>query len=219
MKNDIKHHITDQMLMGYSAGTLPEAFNILVATHISLCDDCRAQLASYDSIGGAMLGADNDALATMDTGSLAAVMERLEDCPAGATERAPSARNNTVPAPLSDYIGNDLSGVKWRNIGMGVRQAILPTSADATARLLHIPAGVAMPDHGHNGTEMTLVLQGAFQDDDGYFARGDVETADADVNHTPVADIHEDCICLAVTDAPLRFKGLFLKIFQRFIRI
>lgn len=219
MTNNIKHHITDQLLMGYSAGTLPEAFNILVATHVSMCDECRAQLASYDSIGGAMLDTEGETLATLDTGSLAAVMERIENAPATA-KRAPAKRTgSTVPAPLSDYIGDDLTGVKWRHIGMGVRQAILPTSSQATARLLHIPAGAAMPDHGHNGVEMTMVLQGAFQDEDGYFARGDVETADTAVNHTPIADIHEDCICLAVSDAPLQFKGLLPRIVQRFIRI
>jgi putative transcriptional regulator len=102
---------------------------------------------------------------------------------------------------------------------MGVKQAILPTSKGATARLLFIPAGAAMPDHGHQGTELTLVLKGAFQDADGYFARGDVEIADSGVQHIPVADIHEDCICLAVTDAPLRFTGFLPRIFQRFARI
>jgi putative transcriptional regulator len=102
---------------------------------------------------------------------------------------------------------------------MGVKQAILPTSEQASARLLFIPAGAAMPDHGHNGVEMTMVLKGAFQDEDGYFARGDVEIADVDLHHTPVADIHEDCICLAVTDAPLRFNRLIPKIAQRFLRI
>jgi putative transcriptional regulator len=76
-----------------------------------------------------------------------------------------------------------------------------------------------MPDHGHHGTEMTMVLQGAFHDDDEYFARGDVDLANADLHHTPVADIHEDCICLAVSDAPLRFDGLLPKIAQRFARI
>ena len=76
-----------------------------------------------------------------------------------------------------------------------------------------------MPDHGHKGTEMTMVLKGAFQDDDGYFARGDVEIADSDLHHTPVADIHEDCICLAVADAPLEFNRLLPKIAQRFLRI
>ena len=66
---------------------------------------------------------------------------------------------------------------------------------------------------------MTMVLQGAFQDECDYFARGDVEVADSDMHHKPVADIHEDCICLAVTDAPLRFQGLIPKIAQRFARI
>ena len=44
----IKHHLTEQLLMGYAAGTLPEAFNLVVASHISMCDDCRAALAAYD---------------------------------------------------------------------------------------------------------------------------------------------------------------------------
>jgi len=76
-----------------------------------------------------------------------------------------------------------------------------------------------MPDHGHKGAEMTMVLKGAFRDDGEYFARGDVEIADSDLHHTPVADIHEDCICLAVTDAPLTFRGLIPKIAQPFLRI
>ena len=76
-----------------------------------------------------------------------------------------------------------------------------------------------MPDHSHHGTELTLVLKGAFQDEDGYFARGDIEIADSDVQHIPVADIHEDCICLAVTDAPLRFTRLMPRLLQKFVRI
>lgn len=76
-----------------------------------------------------------------------------------------------------------------------------------------------MPDHGHRGIEMTLVLRGAFLDEDERFARGDVEMADSDLEHTPIADIGEDCICLAVTDAPLRFNGLIPRLVQPFLRI
>ena len=71
----IRHHLTDQLLMAYAAGDLPEAFNLVVATHVSLCDECRARLASYEAVGGAMLeGADvaemSDAAGTswLDTG-------------------------------------------------------------------------------------------------------------------------------------------------------
>lgn len=218
MTQKITHHLTDDVLMGYAAGTLPEAFNLMVATHVSLCDTCRAQVESYDAVGGEVLDqapANDFALAP---GSFAATMALIAD---GAPNEITTPRRGdaVLPGPLQDYVGGGLDSVKWRSIGMGVKQAILPTSKDASARLLFIPAGTAMPNHGHHGTEMTMVLQGAFQDQVDYFSRGDVEVADSDLHHTPVADIHEDCICLAVTDAPLRFQGLLPKIVQRFARI
>lgn len=218
MEQKIKHHLTDDILMGYSAGTLPEAFNLMVATHLSLCDTCRAQAESFDAVGGQVLAQMPTEDAALAPGSFAATMALIAG---GVTDehRAARVRSSVLPGPLQDYVGGDLDSVKWRSIGMGVKQAILPTSRDASARLLFIPAGAAMPDHGHRGTEMTMVLHGAFQDDDDYFARGDVEIADSDMHHTPVADIHEDCICLAVSDAPLQFQGLLHKIAQRFARI
>ncbi|NNK16381.1 MAG: transcriptional regulator [Sulfitobacter sp.] len=211
---DIKHHIQDDTLLAYAAGNLPEAFNLIVAAHVSLCDECRAVVESYDSLGGAIM--DNTETATLSADSLAQTLARLD-----TVTRAPRSapRSGTLPAPIQDYIGGDLDAVRWRPVGMGVKQAILSTSDDASARLLMIPAGVAIPDHSHEGTEMTLVLKGAFQDEDDRFARGDIEVADGSVSHTPVADIGEDCICLAVTEAPLKFKGFLPKVVQKLVRI
>jgi len=216
MTHEIKHHLTPGILMAYAAGNLPEAFNLMVATHLSLCDQCRAEAESYDSLGGEILDAD-----TPPAMSGSSLEETLALIAGGAIEPAPRpiSVNSILPAPLQDYVGGDLDGIKWKPVGLGVKQAILKTSKDASARLLYIPAGAAMPDHGHKGVEMTMVLQGAFQDEDEYFARGDVEIADSDLHHTPVADIHEDCICLAVTDAPLTFRGLIPKLAQPFLRI
>ncbi|APX13992.1 ChrR family anti-sigma-E factor [Tateyamaria omphalii] len=218
MEQKIKHHLTDEVLMAYAAGTLPEAFNLMVATHVSLCDECRAAVESYDTLGGEVLDQTPGNDVSLTPGSFAATMALIAGG-APDTIRTTRGRDTVLPQPLLEYVGGGLDNVKWRSVGMGVKQAILPTSKDASARLLYIPAGMAMPDHGHHGTEMTMVLQGAFQDDDDYFARGDVEVANSDLHHTPVADIHEDCICLAVTDAPLRFEGLLPKIAQRFARI
>ena len=215
----VKHHLTDDLLMAYSAGDLPEAVNLIVATHISLCDECRAALGSYDAVGGAVL--DTCDTVEMSKASLNSVLDMIhaqdsvvQDKPASST-----VHDDVLPAPLVDYVGGGLENVRWRSAGMGVKQAILPTSKDATARLLYIPAGTAIPDHGHHGLELTLVLKGAFQDEGGYFGRGDIEVASEDLNHTPVADISEDCICLAVTDAPLKFKGLVPRIAQPFLGI
>jgi len=212
----IRHHLSEPLLMAYSAGHLPEAFSLVVATHLSLCDECRARSDAYDAVGGALVQG-TDAVA-MAQDSLTLMMERIDVLPQ-ATQRARLRGTGILPAPLVDYIGGGLEAVKWRPIGMGVRQAILPTAPDASVRLLHIPAGVAVPDHGHRGMELTLVLQGAFADKTDRFARGDIEIADEALVHTPVADAGMDCICLAATDAPLRFKTILPRIAQSMFRI
>ena len=218
MQNDIKHHLTDALLMAYSAGSLPEAFSLAVATHISMCDECRARLGAFDTVGGALM--DSCESRAMSEGSLEATLNRIKIGGGRRPGAVPASKPKAIlPKPVRDYIGGDLDAVRWRPVGMGVKQAILPTSRDASARLLYIPAGAAVPDHGHKGTELTLVLQGAFQDEVDRFGPGDIEIASEDLNHTPVADIGADCICLAATDAPLRFKGLLPRLAQPFLRI
>lgn len=203
--------------MAYSAGTLPEAFNLVVATHISLCDECRAALDSFDAVGGSVL--DEQPVATISDGALKATLKLISEMPKDPIKTERTYDKGVFPTPLQDYVGGDLESVQWRSLGMGVKQAVLKTSKEASVRLLCIPAGAAMPDHSHNGKEMTLVLQGAFKDEHDRFARGDIEIADQEMHHTPVAEEGEDCICLVVTDAPLKFNSLIPRIAQPFLRI
>ena len=212
----IKHHLTDKILMAYSAGQLSEAFNLVVATHISLCDECRVTMSSFEALGGVLL--ESETVEDITAPDLQATMTLIEATVPTARFTAPRQSTET-PFPLSAYIGDSLDAIKWKPVGMGVKQAILKTSAAATARLLYIPAGMAVPDHGHGGTELTLVLRGAYSDETAHFKRGDVEIADEDMHHTPVADTHSDCICLAVTDAPLKFSGVLPRLLQPLLRI
>ena len=212
----IRHHLSDQLLMAYAAGELPEAFSLVVATHVSLCDDCRARAGAFDAVGGALLEEAEEIALGED--ALGRALARIEGLPQ-ATLSAPQKSAGIFPAPLTGYVGGDLSAVRWRRVGGGVRQAILPTGKEASARLLYIPAGTAVPDHGHRGMELTLVLQGAFADDKGRFNRGDIEIANEELEHTPVALAGQDCICLAATDAPLRFRGLLPRLAQPLLQI
>ena len=41
--------------MAYSAGQLEEGFALAIATHISMCDQCRAELESLDAMGEQLL--------------------------------------------------------------------------------------------------------------------------------------------------------------------
>jgi len=218
-KQEIRHHISPALLTAYAAGTLPEAFSLVVAAHLSMCDACRAEAESLDGVGGVLM--DDLAGVGMEASALDAVMARIEAASADEpAERAPiRVSGGVLPGPVRDYIGGDLEAVKWKSVGMGVKQAVLKTSDKASARLLYIPAGAAMPEHSHRGMELTLVLSGAFEDESDRFGPGDVEIADDEVDHTPVADVGADCICLAATEGKLRFKSWLPRLAQPFVGI
>lgn len=206
------HHAPDAMLAACAAGALPYPFAMLVAAHVSFCDECRAGLEAHRILGGVVLdalapaalspGARDRALSALDIGQLV---------PPGV------AGNAAYPAPISDLIGAD--GPRWRALGFGVKQAILWAGAAGILRLLSIPAAQAVPEHGHRGLELTLVLSGAFADETGLFGAGDLEVAAEELNHTPRATDDGPCLCLAATDAPLRFRAIIPRILQPIFRI
>lgn len=208
----ITHHIPDAMIAAYASGNLAQPFALVVAAHVSLCDDCRASLGAHQAIGGAVLeSVDGIAL----SGSLKDRV--LAELDAPIVPEPQYDRNDVYPHPVMAALEGQ--SPKWRSVGMGVRQSILSHSEEGSARLLHIPPGQAMPDHSHNGLELTLVLQGSFSDETGRFGVGDVEIGDEDLEHTPIADAGLPCICLAATDAPLRFKSFVPRLLQPLFRI
>jgi putative transcriptional regulator len=217
---NISHHIPDEMLLAYAAGSAPEAWSLIVATHLSLCSDCRAVVGNTERVGGELL--DNLTPEALGDDAFDALMQTIdgqsavEDAPTKPLTQTPSV----LPEPLRSYVGGDLHALKWRRLGKGAFHIPIATKdGKAQARLLKVPAGNPVPMHGHNGEELTLVLTGSFKTHQGEFLRGDIETADSDVEHMPVSGALEDCICLAVTDAPLRFKSLAARLVQPFINI
>lgn len=211
---DMTHSAPDDMLMGYASGSLAKAFDLVLATHVSLSDDARARLEAFEALGGAIL-CDLDTVDVAED-SLEQTMAKIRG---GAPIERPVPSKGTFPAPLQSLVGGDEEAVRWRSVGGGVKQCVLHSDEGGTVRLLSIPAGRAMPAHSHHGTEMTLVLKGAYRDEDGVFARGDLEVADTETDHQPVAEPGEDCICLVATNAKLKFRGLLPRIAQPFVGI
>jgi putative transcriptional regulator len=208
----IAHHIPDAMMAAYASGNLPHPFAMVVATHVSLCVDCRAALGAHQTVGGVLLE-QSDHVAT--SANLKSDLMALLDEP--VRPDPVYDRQGVYPGPVMEALKG--KPPRWKKLGMGVKQCLLSEVDGGSTRLLYIPAGQAVPDHSHNGLELTLVLQGSFSDETGRFGIGDVEIADEDLEHTPIADAGEACICLAATDAPLRFSALMPRLLQRFFRI
>lgn len=217
----IRHHVSDELLMAYATGTLEEGWRLAVATHLALCPDGRRRLALMERAAGQLL----ENIPVEETGADAwealkrrVLEDKVDQGPTAATPGPgpePSAVSPVLPEPLRSYVGGDVGALKWKALGRGAYHIPIPTSDGTTkVRLLRIPAGKPVPEHSHGGRELTLVLSGSYHDGEDLFARGDLEEADASVNHQPVATPGEDCICLAVTDAPLKFRSWLVRLVQ-----
>lgn len=216
-----RYHPEDDLLVEYSAGSLSEPESLLVATHLALCPDCRTRVEHLEAVGGALLedldgesiGRDlrDQVFAQLDS----APLERLTIDEASSVESS----DPRVPQPLRGYLNSDLDGLDWKSRGPVDEFRILTDYPELTSRLLRIKAGRAMPRHTHDGTELTLVLSGGFTDRGLHFGRGDIETANSNVDHAPVADEGEDCFCLAINRKRLRLTGTFTRFLNPFVRL
>lgn len=208
----ITHHIPEEMLRAYAAGELPQPFAVVIAAHVSLCDDCRAAVETEAALGGALLSG------MVPTPVSADARDRLFAALDGTPPPAPPQRGSGIfPAPVMEALNGQPP--RWKMLGGGIRQQILSADAEGSLRLLYIPRGRAVPEHTHGGLELTLVLQGSFSDCEGRFGAGDVEVASDEVDHQPVAGSEGPCICLAATDAPLRFRAMIPRLLQPLFRI
>ena len=202
------HHPSEEMLLGYATGSMSEPLALLVATHLALCPQCRHEVAAYEMLGGEELEDQTPTLLSSD--SLVRVLDRLDmpEAPARVPPPRPAVEGDLrLPQPLRDYVGGSLDSLDWHQRGGIGEASFLPEHNSFKTRLMRIRPKTAIPEHSHHGSEYTLVLTGGFSDHTGHFLRGDVAIADPAVQHRPVADPGEDCVCLAVTDAPLRFTG------------
>ncbi len=212
----IIHHPSDMTLAAFAAGTLDTARGLVVATHVSLCRQCRDAVRSFEDVGGAML--EDVGPVAMSAGAQERVMARL-----GRPETIGSAANasrvpaaSDLPAPLSHY-----SLGPWRRIGRGVQWLPVDVESDQGVRVFMLKAepGTRIPRHKHTGTEWTCVFEGAFRHDLGRYGPGDFDEADDSVEHNPVVEDDEVCVCLVALQGSIRLQGWLGRLIQPLIRI
>lgn len=218
----ITHHLSEELLLDYSSGALSEAWSIAVAAHLSKCPRCRASHAKLEEIGGSLLTDSTPEELSDDIFSN--VLDRLDEVGAsvgnGIRKNFGWASRYGIPSVVADYLAADTEKLPWKSLGLGVSQVVLETKdKSATARLLKIPAGKKVPHHSHNGRELTVIFSGGFTDETGSYGPGDIQEIHGNIEHQPWVRDGEDCICLAVTEAPLKFSNVAVRLAQPLIGI
>jgi len=204
----------DDLLLAYAAGLLPEAPSLVVASHACLCSEARKALYTYETVAGSLLEDCEEACLSPHLRD--SILARLDATSAPLPDAVRGDRR--VPVPLRRFVGDRLEALPWRRLLPGFRDCLLPGCTGGTARLLWVSGGTRVPAHTHKGVELTLVLQGAFSDCTGTYKAGDLQLADDQVDHGPVVETGESCLCLVVTQAPVRLTGRLGRLINRFLR-
>jgi len=174
-----RHHLDPATLVSHAAGALSAAMAAVAATHLEGCAHCR----------------------------LARLQQPL---PAAAAEPAPAPMHRPaelLPRALHPYFGRTWKALRWRWVAPGVHLVRAAAGSGDTLVMLKIAPGKSIPLHSHHGSELTQILQGAYDDELGHFGPGDMADLDSDIEHRPITSPGVPCVCVAALDGPLQFRG------------
>jgi putative transcriptional regulator len=171
-------------------------------------------------IGGVLL--DRAHAAGLSAASVERGLARLSATVA-ATEARPlaaTAESAILPLPLARHLGKDIGEIPWKKLAPGVEQfKIKMPRRGGDLRLLRVQAGMKLLRHGHYGSELTMVLKGAYGDETGEYYAGEVADLDEEVEHRPRVTAEGECICIIAGETYPRYKTLSLRLLRPFLGI
>lgn len=215
------HHPDQNILTEFVAGSLNPAMAIAVRSHLHFCMECQQAAHNLENLGGSLL--ENLKPEPLANDSFASLMKAIDSQTCtdshNSVPNVPSfqTKDRNLPKVLNKIINQ--SPVNWRKINRTLQTATLHTGhLDHEVSLQKIKAGGKAPEHDHKGTEITVVLEGSFSDENGIYHKGDFLLKNPGDIHQPVASRNQDCICLTVQDAPVKltsWMGYFINPFLK----
>lgn len=212
------HHPPYEYLAAFAAGSLPLTFATAVSVHLEHCDLCRVNVQRLKLLagnyfddqqstpGGGISQLKEDVFAKLD-GAVDSSAEQLES---SSVDR---------PDNIIALIHNDFEKLNWNSISRSIKSHALCMGEDhSKLSLIKLLPGAKVGTHGHIGEEVTLVLQGSFSDEKGFYQKGDFILRDAADRHNPVASKNGACICLTVEEGPIQFTGMIRRLLNPLLR-
>jgi putative transcriptional regulator len=238
----VKYHPDVRFLTDYTAGCLPTAQALCVATHLHYCTPCKLKVRELTELGSILfMQQQRSAVKTEEFERLLDRLEKLQVSAVNGSDvngtavngaaqngSAPSASSLLTPAPpappaptpqftlprsLHKLARGDIESLQWRRIGSSFRYSKLNISRPpGETTLYHIRAGGNVPHHRHEGDEITVVINGSFSDHDDKYGIGDFIVRTTGEQHRPVASQDEDCLCLSSLDKPIVISNWFYRL-------
>ncbi|PMG43776.1 transcriptional regulator [Vibrio lentus] len=223
----IKHHPNAAILKDFVDGNLADSVSLIVSSHVELCEHCQKQVSMLtaqaadtvfesdtsafknDTTGLKLSDSEMDAFLADDEefdfdaiDQITADLSQAVEVVVEAQQETVSNTTFTIPRALNSVARKD-----WLNLGKISRARLDFDDESHHTSLLHIDKDGQVPCHTHKGFEITLLLEGSFEDEMGVYNKGDFIWLDGEHTHQPATK--EGCVCLTVSSDALYFtKGV-----------
>lgn len=211
----IKHHPKFELLQSFVNGDLPASISAGIAIHADMCSVCQEKISqlteqlSYASFEEVTL--DRFIVEEADTShnnddvnfeqAIAAITECNDiDIIEPKIEKDITFKDQVYTLP--SVLNNMVLG-KTANIGKLARARVQLDENEIHSSLLHIEPGGSVPEHTHNGFELTVLIAGTFSDEKGEYEAGDFIMLDKQHQHHPISE--QGCLCFTVANDSLHF--------------
>ncbi|HTO30656.1 MAG TPA: ChrR family anti-sigma-E factor [Pararhizobium sp.] len=204
---DAQLDLVDALMARYAAGILPEPARVLVEAHLEMTSINRSRVLDFETAAADVL----DKIEPVALASRNDVLNAVFAAPpvAVTTNHLQRTTHALFPPAIRDFVGFEADDIPWKRKLPGFREYNLGKIDGCDVSFFWIRPGRAVPAHTHQGFELSLVLDGAFNDLRGRFGKGDISVADESIDHRPKAENEVPCIGFAVSDAPLKLTGAF----------
>lgn len=202
------HPPPEEMLAAYATGAATPGIALLVASHLTYAPESRRKVAAFEALGGALLAEEKPA--DLPGSSLDRALAALDE-PAASRDPVAARPNGPLPRPVMDAVGKPFEEIRWSFRLPGVSESDIGEFDGEKVSLLRARPGAAIPQHTHEGTELTLVLAGMLEDSGAVFGPGDLAVNTDEHDHKPQILGDKTCYCLVVMDGRMRFTGRFMR--------
>lgn len=215
----IKYHPEHDQLVKFVAGEADPAWSLMISAHVDMCPFCQKEVESIsEELSQAQLS--NDAHIAMDD-SLNLMMNDIMDLSTIPQEIETrkneflelEGRKFELPRALRRFASKTDS---WSKLVGKLWQAPVDLGEIGKGHFIFMEPGGSVPEHTHRGNELTLVINGEFQDGKRCYDTGDFILMDSSNTHTPVATHKDGCLVFSYVDEPLHFTSGLARLLNPF---
>ncbi|KHT61991.1 transcriptional activator ChrR [Photobacterium gaetbulicola] len=206
---NIHFHPDPVLLSRFAHGELESASSIMISAHLEFCPYCRQKIAAIETEQAGLLEKSEPATLSPALNAMMQqimdqelVDETVDDWP----DTQLKLEDKSYPLPSALQRHNEKIG-PWSRLPGNIKRAQVDVSGSCKMNFIYMDSDSALPEHTHQGQEITLVLAGEFYDENGTYKPGDFIIQTEAHKHLPRTREGKDCLCLTLLNAPLHFTS------------